>query len=268
MQIFPKDNYRYFFLAEYLRRNQRNPNYSWRAFARDLNITSSRITEIMKGQAGISLEKAKVFAPHLHLSLEEQDLFFDLVEMEHGRNKLLRQLAKERFLQRQPIKDVFSDQQFSLIAKWYYLALLSLLELPLPDHSPESIGHLLGVDTNDIREALKKLEEMNLIEMKSDRYSVVTTTATTAHGTPSTHRREFHRQLLEKALDALDHQALEERSMTAAVMALDKSQMELAQKRIRQFRIDLMKELESCPSKNAVYCLSLNFFALTRSLER
>jgi uncharacterized protein (TIGR02147 family) len=267
MQNFTRDNYRFFFFAEYQRRTNRNLAYSWRAFARDLGLTSSRITEIMKGKAGLSVDKAKTYAEKLHLTDEERELFLDLVEMEHGRNKILKQLAKERILRRELSKKVLSEEEFSFISKWYYLPLLSLLGLSLPNQTPEAMADLLDLSPNQVQEALIQLEAVGLIAQKDGRYVCLVPQATTGRGSPSDSRRQYAKQILKKAERAIDTQALEERSFTSTVMAIDKSQMVLAQNRIRQYCADLTAELEAAPAKNAVYCLSVNFFSMTGPIE-
>jgi uncharacterized protein (TIGR02147 family) len=267
MGAFKKDNYRFFLLCEFQRRIKRNSSYSWRAFARDLGLTPSRITEIMKGKAGLSVDRAKTFVGHLNLIADDRDLFLDLVEMEHGRNKVLRQLAKERVLNREALKKVIPDEQFSLISQWYYLPLMRLLELPLPSQDPSILAKTLGLEEIQIVEGLARLEEVGLICKNDDRYTCLNSRTITDRGSPSSGRRQYHKELLKKAEEAIDTQPLAERSFTSAVMTVDKSQLELVQKRIRQFRSDLLNELDASPSKNAVYCLALNFFALTGNIE-
>jgi len=267
MQELKRDNYRFFLLSEFQRRSKRNSAYSWRAFARDLNLSSSRITEVMKGTAGISVERAKVFADQLNLSDEDRELFFDLVEMEHGRNKILKQLAKDRVLRREISKKVISEQEFSIISKWYYLPLLSLLGLSLPSQDPETMARLLGLTITEVQDGLSQLEKVNLLIKQGERYVCLAPRATTTRGTPSASRRQYTKQILKKAAQAIDQQRLEERSFTSTIMAIDKAQMELAQNRIRQFRTDLTNELEAASTKNAVYCLSVNFFSMTGPFE-
>jgi uncharacterized protein (TIGR02147 family) len=111
------------------------------------------------------------------------------------------------------------------------------------------------------------LEEVGLICKNDDRYTCLNSRTITDRGSPSSGRRQYHKELLKKAEEAIDTQPLAERSFTSAVMTVDKSQLELVQKRIRQFRSDLLNELDASPSKNAVYCLALNFFALTGNIE-
>lgn len=221
----------------------------------------------MNGKAGLSVERAKVFADQLNLTDEDRELFLDLVEMEHGRNKVLRKLAKDRVLRREISKKLIPEDQFSLISQWHYLPLMRLLELQLPSQNPSALATLLGLSEAQIVESLARLEEVGLICKQDDRYICLGSSTTTNRGEPSSSRRRYHKQLLKKAEEAIDTQPLEERSFTSTVLTVDKSQMELAQKRIRQFRADLANELEAAPGKNAVYCLAVNFFALTGNIE-
>jgi hypothetical protein len=51
-------DYRVILSAEFEKRKDRNPAYSWRASARDLGIQSSRLSEVMAGRYGLSLAGA------------------------------------------------------------------------------------------------------------------------------------------------------------------------------------------------------------------
>jgi uncharacterized protein (TIGR02147 family) len=256
-------NYRDFIVKELKRRQALNPAYSLRAFARDLNVTISRISEVLTGKTGLSVERALHIAQVFEWEEDQTSLFIDLVESEHNRSPLGRKLAKERLALRTTQARILPQEEFSLISEWYYVPMIELLQTKPGNYSPAFLGQRLGLDERTATEAIMKLQQLKLIEWKEDALVATNKVRTTPKGIRSEATRKFHKQILKKAEAAIDTQPLEKRSITSAVMAVDQAQLQKIQERIREFRNELMKEIESAPAKNAVYCMSLNFFEMT-----
>ena len=58
----------------YTERKTRNKKYSLRAFARDLDIPVSSLSELLSGKSGISKERAIKVADKLNLSIKEKNI--------------------------------------------------------------------------------------------------------------------------------------------------------------------------------------------------
>lgn len=90
-------SFREVLIGEYSARRIRNPKYSLRAFALDLGLSSSsRISEILNGKQGLSVEVAREIAGSLKFDIKETEVFCDLVELECSRSSVLRRVAEER----------------------------------------------------------------------------------------------------------------------------------------------------------------------------
>ena len=257
-----KLNYRNFIFSELTRRQKRNPAYTLRAFARDLKIEASRLSEILNGKAGVSTERALGFAKLMALPEKEEIIFLDLVEMEHGRSKLSKKLAKERVEKKLLQWREVSDETFSSFSEWYYIPLVVLLGTPLESYTPAYIGKRLGITEAEAEKALETLLTLKLVEQKGEVIIPFESFAKTQVGSSAV-RRRYLQQLMKKAEVALETQPLEKRSFSSTIIAVDPSQVQLVQERIRDFRRELAKELENGPKKESIYCLSLNFFEIT-----
>src|SRR4051812_3874208 len=85
------------FLAHELdSRQQRNSNYSLRAFARDLGVSASRLSEILNSTGGLSEKTALAVALKLKLKPSEKKYWLDLVLASSARNPKVKKLARER----------------------------------------------------------------------------------------------------------------------------------------------------------------------------
>ena len=89
-------NYRQILGEELERRCKRNPSYSLRSFARDLNLSVGSISKVLSGKQGLSASKAKQISKLLDLGDSETELFCTLVESSHARAKVNRDLALKR----------------------------------------------------------------------------------------------------------------------------------------------------------------------------
>lgn len=89
-------SYRDFMLRELERRQRKNPSYSLRAFARDLEVPSSRLSEILNRKMGLSETRAVALADKLNLSSSEREFFIDLALAEHARSAVIKEMAQRR----------------------------------------------------------------------------------------------------------------------------------------------------------------------------
>ena len=76
--------YRSILKDELLRRIRQNPRYSLRAFARDLRLSPSRLSEVLSGKQGLSRQAAKAITERLGWRGSEAERFIDLVESQHA----------------------------------------------------------------------------------------------------------------------------------------------------------------------------------------
>src|SRR5689334_14844868 len=88
--------YRAYLKAEYERRLAANPRYSMRAYARDLKVAPSVISEILNGRHGLSRKSAETIAARLPISERERAYFCDLADAAHARTSVVRQAAARR----------------------------------------------------------------------------------------------------------------------------------------------------------------------------
>jgi uncharacterized protein (TIGR02147 family) len=102
---------------------------------------------------------------------------------------------------------------------------------------------------------LDLLEEKRGTLRKTD---AVLTTADKSISTPALKRRQ--KQVLEKAIEALERDPVELRDTTALCMAIDPKKIPEAKKRIQEFKKSLCAFLES-DKREKVYELSISLFS-------
>src|SRR4051794_16283214 len=122
MTISPQTDYRAVLKKELESRCRQSPGYSLRAFARDLKLAPSRLSEVLSGKQGLSRERARGIALCIGLADLETELFCDLVDAQHARAKVSRDLARIR-IEKQQLDQAYltiQDDAFQAIAEWYH----------------------------------------------------------------------------------------------------------------------------------------------------
>jgi len=272
-----------------------NPRYSLRAFARDVGLAPSRLSEIFSGKQGLSREAALRVAARLGYTPEEAAVFGDQVESLHARGRMARESARERVERHLSEREMLRlrNETFHLISDWYYLAILELLTTEGFESDPVWLAKALGIGVTEVSLALDRLERFGFIDRKGPRWVVVEQKSSAPGGVPSESIRKFHHQMISKAADAVWLQPIDQRELSSVVIAIDSRRLPLARKLIGEFWREFCTKMEvgvdasaeesgardsarsgarsgasrsgtEDPSvrKDRVYCLAIQFFAL------
>ncbi len=257
-------HYRQVLTTELEQRFSRNSRYSLRSFARDLAISPARLSDVMRGRYGLSGAAVFQIAKKLGWSNHESQHFCDLVEGEHARSAQKKREARERLRLRTSHvhHQMLSLDSFKVISDWYHYAILELLEVEDFQPNPAWIGARLGVSRHSCKMAIERLLRLGLMKTVDGTFKPSEEFTTTSHDVPSESIKKFHRQILEKALLAIDFQDIDERDYSSLIVAIDPSHIAEAKESIKTFRRTFNKEFGSMKKKKAVYCLGVQFFNL------
>ncbi len=255
-------DYRQIIQHEFERRRRARSMYSLRAFSRDLQVLPSRLSEVLSGKKGLSRTAAQKIADRLGLSSTEKEVFCDLVDSQHARDKSLRKSAQIRLQKIKLSKSFHQLDAFHLISDWYHLSLLQLTKLDDFQSDVDWMAQVLGLPPLVVQSALDRLVRMGLMEKKGLEFQP-TKDYTTTPDVPSAAIREYHRQIHQKALIALETQTIGERDFSSVQMSFDVSDLPKVKKRIKDFRRRLCQDFSEGSGKKDVYCLSIGFFNLT-----
>jgi uncharacterized protein (TIGR02147 family) len=250
-------------MEELLRRQKRNPAYSVRAFSRDLGLRGSKLSEILKGKVGVSVDRAVFIADKLQLTDDLRSFFIDLVQSEHSRSPISKSAAQLRIEDRlKTIQRMEVSNEYLLLSDWHNLAVIELMSLETL-HTVEHFAARLGLDPEVVAHSLERLVKENYIERVGDRWVPKQASHKSTEDIPSAAIRNFHRKVIEKALPSLENRPVEERDFSSIIFAMNSEDMSLVKERIREFRRDLAWQLNQRAEKDGIYCLSMQFFELT-----
>lgn len=258
-------NYKTFLKDRLNEKVQANPKYSLRAFARDLEVSPSVLSELLNGKHGLSEKVAKRIAQNLDLSTHEIQIFCDQVVALNSKSLHKKNQAKERIdaLKEMHQKNSLQLDHFKIISDWYHFAILELTYLEGFKSDTTWIAKKLGITKLEVESAIERLLRIELLEIKNKKYVATEDFTASPDGIPSDAIKKYQRQLIEKALQAQVMQSVENRDITSLLVAINKNDLLEAKKEIKEFRRRFNSKFGTSKKKDSVYCLALQFFELT-----
>ncbi len=267
MEIQAND-YRQILQKELTARCEQNPRYSLRAFARDLQLSPSRLSEILNRKQGLSRQAALKIAQVLGYDEREAQFFGDLVSARHARSVQEREEAKARLLKNEYEKSEESSRfklqldAFKIISDWYHLGIIELMKCKDFKHDSKWIARRLGVPVIQIELAIERLLRVGLLKRQGTEYFAVEANGWVPGGVPSASIRKFHRQVLEKAIQAIDMQQVNERFFSSHFLTIDRADLPKAFAAIQDFQQKFCIEHQNGQAKELLYCISMQLFKI------
>jgi uncharacterized protein (TIGR02147 family) len=240
---------------EFESRRSRNARYSWRSFARNLEIPVSSLTEIVRGKRVITKRVAEKLIVRLNL-LPSRSACVDLQTFKN-RNTSGKVEAKY---------SEFGSESYDLIFHWVDFAVLSLTHCTDFVSDEAWMARRLGLAKADIENAIRRLEKHGLLKCSKNpkTYRATKYHVSTASPIPSYVIQRSHLQNLELAKDAVTGTPMELRDLSFINLAMNPAKLPEAARRIKKFRRQLSKWLEGDRQRTEVYRLAIQIFPISK----
>jgi uncharacterized protein (TIGR02147 family) len=253
---------------EFDRRKTFNQAYSLRAYSRDLGISAPRLGQILKKREGLSVQSAEKIARRLKLTEQKKHWFCSSVGLLHARSFKTRREYEKKIQNYKTEAKIFSElhlEYFKVIADWYHFAILELTYLKDFQNNPQWIAEVLGISTSEVASAIERMKSLGLLSDVNGKLTDTFKFLATPSDVPSASLKKFNSQLIKMALAALYEQEVGDREIAANIFSIAKNKIPLFKEKLRDFRRELEREANQGKEKDAVYCLSMQLFQLTRS---
>lgn len=247
-----KKDFRIFLQGELVRRCQTNPRYSLRAFAKSLEIESSHLSKILRGQRPIKPGLLNRLGQKLNLPLNEIRKF-----EETKSKRTSRQFQSKNFKQ-------LSQDVFESIEDWRHYAILELMKVRGFKTDPRWLAGRLGISVNEVHSYVDKLIRIGLLTVEPDGRWIDTSDGFSTDVISDTDVSYAHRRsqifILKQAMASVESLPLTERDQSSMMMATSSRKLKQAKKMIQQFRRELCEFLEDTTNKDSVFQLSISLF--------
>lgn len=214
MNPIQKSGYRKVLHDELQRRMERNNRYSIRGFARDLDVNPAQMVRILNGTRNLSLRMAKKISGQLFPDRAAQLSFISLVELETTSADIDMEKNAERIAAMAELIHEMHHLDVETMSKmvtWAHFAVLDLLGIKDPPREISSIAEYLGLEESVVQEIVNTLLESDLIEEGSEGLRKKYAFIACPDGIASSYIKEYHRQMMERAKNALETQGLDRR---------------------------------------------------------
>lgn len=263
MDVFSYDDYRDIIQQAFKDHTRTSCQSSMSSFARKISLSPSRLSDVLVGRNGLSSESALKVGQRLGLNARDCEYFVNLVALEHSRSRRGRLIASEKIeaMRKEDPYKVYGPDSFHLLAKWYYMAILEIVDYSKEKIDFKALAKSLGICEIEVRGGLSRLMGAGLIrssgellEKSSRRFFKVKTS--------SDQIKRFHRSLLEKAKSALFSQQTTEREFITTFLPIQKSRLPELKIRLEEIRREFVASTND-HDKDSLYCLSIQFYNLT-----
>lgn len=267
--VFRFRDYRAFLRALYKHRKEHEYGFSLRAFSRHAGLRSSNYLKlVMDGDRNITPEMAARFARACGLSGQAADYFCELVAFTQAKraDERERVFARLRRFRRYRATHKLDPAQEAYYGQWYIPAIRELCARGDFREDEKWIGRALvpNVAPRDVRRALSVLLELGLLERDdSGRLRQTEPLIETAERPLSHHVVGFHRAMMERASDALDHVPREEREISSLTLCLSEAQVAKLKERLWRLREELLHIFQSDDDAERVVQVNFQMFPLS-----
>jgi len=254
-------------LDELQKRCKKNAKYSLRSFARDLAISPSFLSRVLRRENSLTLKRAQAIAAKIVWSKFKLELFFQLVQVHHCEsgqakeffesqlNKVIKNKKSEAYS--------LSQNQQSLLINWYDLAIVELTLHPDFESSPRWIGNRLSILPNQAKESIRRLLYLGVLfyekaqlKRSHNRYWI--------GNYPSKSIQNFHHQHLSLASHALIKQNMNERHFMGSSFPIHSSLLPELMKRLGEFHEESLNFAEK-KKPNQIYHLATQLYRLDKA---
>lgn len=240
--------------TEFNRRKEINPRYSLRAYARAIGLDVSILSRIMANKTKVTRKVLEKISVPLLISPEEYQIFENDI-LQNNKNKIT--LKKEQDIHILPLEEI------KIIQDWYHYVILELTHLKDFDPSAEWISKRLSISEIDAQLALERLVRLNLlIQQDNGEFCAKPGPMSELQANyVNVALRLRQKQVLQRAIDAMDLISYQDRDQSAITIAMDTNLIPEVKEKIKKFRRSLATFIDKkSKKKNRVYEISVSFF--------
>lgn len=246
-----------------------NPSYSLRAFARDLEIAPSTLSEVLARKHHLSIRTATKLVEKLKIDDEQRQNFLDLVALESPQKEVEQKKIAARIKARfETLNEKMPLDLFKVISGWEHFAILELTKVKGFNPSVSWVAECLGLSEDVIEEAIERLVQIDALLVEENQWSVNEKYGDNFVGydIPSEAIKKFHQQCMQQILGKI-RLPIEVREYSSTLMSIDRSEYEAIKKIMKKFKSEAIAQVSGQPKKDELYLLGIQFVPLSHNFE-
>lgn len=227
-------------------RKMKNSGYSLRAFARDLNISVTALSDFLTRKRNLSKTNLLKICHSLNLPpLERENILHHKMSKTNTQNLQIQ------------------DDSFRLFSDWYCFAILNLPRVKHHQINIEWISNQFGITDQQAKDAIARLTRLNLIRIKNGKFIRTRKNILSSYSIPDLAIKKHHQKLLQMSEIALLEVDQEKRDFSTTILSLNSKNLDSIKRHLQKIKSKAAKKIED-KNSNDFYCLTLQLFPLKK----
>lgn len=161
----------------------------------------------------------------------------------------------------------FRERDFSMLREWHHLVIKEMVGSPGFREDPKWIADALGKKITEFQAAhsLKKMQEIGILDRDaSGKLRVKSDLTETSHDIPSRDIRSHQKEMIQRALEAMEERPMQERFFNTLTLKVDPARLA----ELREMLLECVRKLNSdfsSSNTNSVHQINIQFFEHTNS---
>jgi len=265
------NDYRSYLRYRLTEKIRENPQYSLRAFSKQLALAPGFVSDILNGRKNISIQSISKIVEGLKLNATEATYFNLLVQLESAttqESKLkITKTLESLYATRKSV--CLNLDHFRIISDWYHVAILEMATSTDFVLNAVSISKNFEISKLEAQAALDRLLRLDLLELDlSGRYKKTNSSLLAQSEGPNEGLRRFHRQMLQKAIECLETQSNKEKFVGSETVAFDANMLPQVRDALEECFTKIVNIAKKSNKKNSIYHLGIQFFKINKGEKK
>lgn len=258
-------NFNGIILELFKRKKEQNQSYSLRALARDMKLSPSYMSRVLRGEKTLTPQRLKKLFRILDVDIETQaklKSLFVINKMGSDYKNLVQIKNEDSHLRFKKLP----QSKLSILTKWYYVPVLELMTTSGFDLSAGEISRRLGISKYMVQESVEALLKLNILEKSENKITRSNSHIRLDSSVSKPEIRQYHSAMINKANEELrkvDDESFSLRLITGITIGANVEKLEMA-KSILNDAIHKASKILKDPMATEVYQINLQLFPLSK----
>ena len=260
-------DYRDYLVDFYKEKRADSSYFTYRFIASKVGVDASHIAKIFSKKRHVPDKSVSTFIDLCKFNKRDAECFRLLIKFNKAKTEKESKQWYECILALKDVTAVTVDKaQYEFFNKWYYIAVLVLLEFHEFDGDYKWLAHKVTpqITENEAKQAIELLVELDLIKKyQNGNYRPTNKNITTGDTIRQVAIKNHQQETMKMASESLFRHKLQDRNISTVTLAIDHKDLPAIDEIIDQFRQTLMRHSEETTKPDSVYQLNVQLFPMT-----
>lgn len=265
--LYQFTSYSKYLRAELEQRKAANSLYSLRSMSQQIGVSSTTLSDVIKGKKKLSEKTALMVSKNLKLTPKQEKYFQTLVHYENSQDDNLRKVLESQLIVLNPLirkQYEVEDDKYVALSEWHHVAILELTYIFPKKLTPAIVSEELSIDLPEAEAALNLLERISFLERNGESYAKSSKQVIFNSEISNQAIRHFHRTMLNKAQSAIIEQSNKEKFIGSETFPLAIEDLSEAKDIIENCFQQLLQLSTRSKNRKHIYHAGIQMFQLNK----